>query len=547
MNTPLQRTRALIIEHPLAAAFMMIAVVIRIIFWLYTDRTWEDALITITPAQNFWLGYGITHHISEPQVHSFTSPFSLLIPLVGDAFGYGLTLLKLTSLIFAAGAIYYAYRIGLLLKFHWSAQVLMLSYLATDQLQIFFGMTGMETQLTTAIFLGTVYYLIQKKWGLLGLFGGLGMLARPEFVFWVPVIGLYLLIWHRKHFLSVLIPFLCITLPWYLFAFVYYGSFIPNTIVAKSFSGHSVGSFSKVLDYVLDSWRNMAPFKEWFFASEVPIPLSILAVTVASVILLSICGFIKAWQLRNKELLAISIILAIFIVYRSITQLSPYLMWYLPPFMALLFLLAAYGLSNVAIRHRYLASTLGCFIAIMYAIHIPFTFPVEKIVQEKIECDVRFKTGLILNDMMGASDTVVLEPLGYIGYGAFNKTTYDHPGLSSKVVVKTLKESHNKSIYDLIVLLQPSFIVLRPNEIQRLQTTQADTAKNYRPVAHIRAEENLSLEKWGYSSQRNKDIDGDFTIFQRITPPTELGPQKPMTTVSINSKIPKQFCYKSDH
>ncbi len=80
----------LIRMYPLASSFVALAVLVRLIHWFYTGRVWEDALITMTPARNVWAGNGLTHHLSEPRVHSFTSPLSVLVPLVGEAFGQGL-------------------------------------------------------------------------------------------------------------------------------------------------------------------------------------------------------------------------------------------------------------------------------------------------------------------------------------------------------------------------------------------------------------------------------------------------------------------------
>src|SRR5438876_9455579 len=69
-------------ENPLLVAFIVLGLAVRLIFWLYTHRVWEDGLITITAAQNVWEGFGLTHHASEPRVHSFTSPISVLIPML---------------------------------------------------------------------------------------------------------------------------------------------------------------------------------------------------------------------------------------------------------------------------------------------------------------------------------------------------------------------------------------------------------------------------------------------------------------------------------
>lgn len=59
-------------------SMVVTAVLIRLAFWVYTDRIWEDALISATPARNVWEGFGLTHHASEPRVHSFTSDFTIL-------------------------------------------------------------------------------------------------------------------------------------------------------------------------------------------------------------------------------------------------------------------------------------------------------------------------------------------------------------------------------------------------------------------------------------------------------------------------------------
>ena len=74
--------------------FMLLAVGLRILFWAYTDRIWEDAIITLSPARNFWEGYGLTHHIPEPRIYSFTSTISILVFLIGEPFGQAINLMR---------------------------------------------------------------------------------------------------------------------------------------------------------------------------------------------------------------------------------------------------------------------------------------------------------------------------------------------------------------------------------------------------------------------------------------------------------------------
>jgi hypothetical protein len=49
----------LIRAHPVAAVFMVAAVASRLVFWLYTGRVWEDAMISLSAARNVWLGASV--------------------------------------------------------------------------------------------------------------------------------------------------------------------------------------------------------------------------------------------------------------------------------------------------------------------------------------------------------------------------------------------------------------------------------------------------------------------------------------------------------
>jgi len=503
-------------DNPILSAFIVLALATRITFWVYTGRVWEDALITITAARNVWEGYGLTHHASEPYVQSFTSPISVLIPILGEAFHEGLLAMRLSSLAASVATIYFAYRIGVLLAFRWIAHSLVLTYLACDQLQIFFGMSGMETQVVTAVALATLYFYLNNSWWKLGLACGFATLSRPEFVmFLLPPIGLALLFFHWRALHKVAVPALAVALPWYLFATLYYGSPIPNTIVAKSWS-YQIGMFSasweEMWNFTIRSWRDYAPFKEFWVSSEAPLPNVVLKAIVALILLLAVGGTARA-AMRKPALLVAALAVVGFIAYRNSTILNSYYMWYLPPFTALLFIVAGYGLSELSGRAQWPAMILGIILAFAYAVHMPFSMPLDKMVQEKIEVDVRERTGYLLAGLMkDPADTVVLEPLGFIGLAAFNRTIYDFPGLGSKVAVAAVKNLSPPRIAGLVHVLQPTYAVLRPNEFGDLTRRYPETAAKYELAARIRVAPGLTLRNMGYSY---RVIDNDFRILRR--------------------------------
>ncbi len=503
-------------DNPILAGFIALALVVRLTFWFYTGRVWEDALITITAARNVWEGVGLTHHASEPYVQSFTSPISVLIPILGELFNSGLLVLRLSSLAASVATIYFAYRIGVLLGFQWIAHVFVLTYLACDQLQIFFGMAGMETQVVTAIAVATLYFYLDRSWWKLGVACGCAALSRPEFVmFLLPPVGLALLFFHRGVIFKVAIPALALALPWYGFATLYYGSPVPNTIVAKSWS-YQIGLFSaswkEMWGFTVRSWRDYAPFKEFWLSFEAPLPDISLKIILALVLLLFLGGLVSS--ARHKSGLVIAGIAFLgFVAYRNSTIMNSYYMWYLPPFTALLFIVAGHGLSELATKASWPASALGIILALCYALPLPFSMPLDKMVQEKIEANVRERTGYTLAGMMkDPGDTVVLEPLGFMGWAAFNKTVYDFPGLGSKVAVRATKNLSPPRVAGLLDALQPTYAVLRPSEFGDLIRRFPQTAAKYEVAARMRTEPGLTLQNMGYAYRL---IDNDFRILRR--------------------------------
>ena len=501
--------------NPLLLTFLVIAVVLRLTFWVYTDRIWEDSLITITAARNVWEGNGLTHHVSEPRVHSFTSPISVLIPLVGIPFHAGLTMLRLSSVAGAVAAVYFGYRIGVLLNFHWAAQLLVLTYLSCDQLQIFFGMSGMETQVVTAIGLATIYFFMQKSWRALGYWCGLASISRPEFVvFLLPLIGLALLLSHRKAIVTVAARGLPFAIGWYGFATLYYGSPVPHTIVAKSLNfqyGFRTTPWQEMWDFTIKSWRDYAPFLEFWPASHAPVPANLLT----GIVLVMVALFLIGWLLsarRSAVVFLCGAIFASFFAYRSLTVMNSYFMWYLPPFVALAFLVAGFGVSMLCRRLPPIGIATGVAIGIVYAAHLPFSLPLDRQVQKEIEEPVRVKTGRILNGLMTANDTVVLEPLGFIGWEIFNKTVYDFPGLGSKIAARAAQDPAHRSLVGLVDALQPTFLCFRPREIRRLEHEFPETAAKYSLVTTIRTPSPVRLSWLGY---QYVVLDDEFRILRR--------------------------------
>jgi hypothetical protein len=500
----------------LAFSFMAVAVLVRIVFWVYTDRIWEDALITLAPARNVWEGNGLTHHVGEPRIHSFTSPVSVLVPLIGEAFGKGIATLRLVSLVAAAATIWLAHLVSERLKISLAGRVFLFGYLATDQLHIFFGMSGMETQIAVAVVLAGLLALLDQRWTLLGLCCGLALITRPEFALWAGLVGVTVLVTARRDVLRFAAASATVAAPWFLFATIYYGSPIPHTIEAKSFYSGGLTrapAWESLAAYLSDWWIVLAPFRSYFFTATTPLPEFWLQLIALTVLLLAVRGF---FRLRRNYIAVYPVVgfLVVFFLYRTWGLLSTYFMWYLPPLTALVAVLAAAGLDDVRAVASRTATALTAALTLAFAMHIPYSFPLEKRIQEDVELGVRMRVGNALDARMTPDDAAVMEPLGYIGFAAFNKTMWDFPGLSSEVVTDALAElpPDRRNLASVVDKLRPRFAVLRDHELEFLRGAYPDTAAAYHVVEVVEARPGLDLSQRGLTYSNG---DTKFSLLER--------------------------------
>jgi hypothetical protein len=265
------------------AAWIGAALMVRVTFWLITDRVWEDALITLAHVHNALSGIGLTHHPGEPVTQGFTSALSVLIPLAGEILvrGSGLTVLRVASLAAAAFTIVAGARCSERLALSKPATRLVLAYLALDPLQVFYGMSGMETQVAVAVLLWSAGLALESpiRPARFGASLGIALLARPDFLIWIILALLVQAIRGVGPALRSAVVAIAVAGPWLLFTLVYYGSPIPQTIVAKSIALTNPMTADpiswvgiQVLWHLPTIARTFSPFLEDTFVVATPVP-----------------------------------------------------------------------------------------------------------------------------------------------------------------------------------------------------------------------------------------------------------------------------------
>jgi hypothetical protein len=268
--------------------------------------------------------------------------------------------------------------------------------------------------------------------------------------------------------------------PWVAWAWWYYGTPVPHTIVAKSgmAPGHLTwnviwnGPFkyltggSQLRGLLNPSYSYLGGWPEWLLRWE-----HMLAI-VAGIV----------WLVPRIHVVARVASLALFLgsIYLQAIPIAP---WYLPYW----YMLAALSLAGAAeavlawaalheVPRAIVRSVLAAALILQFAV-VGLSAWQFRQQQRIIENSGRQVIGEWLHDNAKPDDTVFLEPLGYIGY--FSQLhMLDYPGLCAPSVVSARKAGL-PSFASLVQKLNPTWLVLRLKEraIFGLETNGENHAK----------------------------------------------------------------------
>ncbi len=505
---------------------MVLAVALRLFFWGYTGRTWEDALITVQHSENAARGLGLTHVQEDGRpLHGFTSPLSVLIPLAGDLLspGFGLTLIRIVSALLGAASVWLgiaiASRLGLAPPLRWMVG----AFLAIEHHQILWGMAGMETQVVVTCYLLAFYLHLKGCSFRTGCSLGLCMLARPDAALLVAIVlGFECLRPQvRTRLPRAIAGLLAVYLPWVTFATLYYGSPVPNTIIAKGLgygsplaglSPLAIGKLARLL-----IWKTTTAFctlgPVWGGNGTEFDPLYDHYIISRLALLAMAIGFVVALRKRDTSALPLFVFSAAYLAY-FIASVRVVFGWYVVPVASISILATAYGLDyccrairNEPIRRRVLVCIAAAYITSLGAI-LPKTFQAERNIQVYVENGGRKQVGLFLKQVMGPNDTVGTECLGYIGYYA-QRRVYDYPGLCSRTVVNYIRAHPDKrDLPGVLEGLRPTYIVVRKFEADRIESW---LKRDYHLVRSFQvAPEHVAL-----LLRPDANIDLQFSVFRK--------------------------------
>ena len=514
-------------RHAVLILWTGIAVGARIAFWAATDRTWEDALITVSNARNALGDVGMTHHPGEGLVHSFTSALSVLVPLAGELLreGSGLAALRIASLIAAVATMGYGYAIARRLGIGGWPLGFVMAYLALNQNHILYGMAGMETQVAVAVLLAGVFHVLHGHHARAGFAAGVAVLARPDLVLWLAIVVAWAASGGWRTLSRAAAAAAMPLTPWLVFTTLYYGSPMPHSIPAKAaiwsplpvLEGPPSAIVGQLGDRAIVSLVNIVraftPFYEDTFVIDAPVPLVVLLAIGALIVALMISGGRYSWNVATWRPAVAYVVL--FTAYRAALLPLGYFDWYLPPFTAVCALLAGLGLQRLSRLSASVSRAIALVLVAGVAISLPFSFGLEATIQRDVEYGIRRTVGLYLREVIEPGEAFIAESAGYFGY--YSKATiWDQPGLTSPTAYAATRSlpPANRRVEGLVDRLRPEWAVLRPPEWARLASDFPGAAACYTPMRSFGYPDR---DRVAWDGLLKVSFDWSFTVYRRVS------------------------------
>jgi hypothetical protein len=516
--------------------FALIACLVPLGYARYTHHAWEDFFITFRHSQNLCEGKGLVYNPGE-RVHGFTSPVGVLLPALGywitgqHSYLHALWFFRiLSSAAFALAGVLLWRVLGRQMSAPRVAQLFFALLYVLEAKSVAFSANGMETG----------FMLLFVAWGLSassaafvrGLCWAGLMWTRPDGCVFITVLAFVDLVYsdgERRRlvwsWLSSAAVCLAAYLPWLGWAWWYYGSPIPNTLLAKATHAAPIAHWSDWLQRIYEQLPHQAAavFSPiyygafWIKPEWINTYAHVLGVFCALYWLIPVAD-----RLGRRASLAFALLTA------YVSSMPIVFPWYLPPVTLCGLVVLARGpffLAEKCMCSARLAQVAAAAVLLLIGGEMAYVFRLTveqmRIQQKEIEMGTRAQVGRWLKEHVSPGETVYLEALGYIGY--FSQATMrDWPGLVAPEVVRLLRD-RTCNCWTAVAALQPDWIVLRPSELEYMAWV-GFFRDHYRAVQVFDARPNLQR----YHRVPGKGYlvhDATFLVFQKQ--PRSLHPGAP--------------------
>jgi len=540
-----------------------ISLLVSLVFALYTQHGWEDYWITFRASKNLSTGQGLVYSPGE-RLHTFTSPLGVLLPAASSLITgnqsdtLAFWLFRIVSAGALAGGMVFLFLSLNTLQLRRESCWLTLGLLGLDAKIVDFSINGMETGLLVFFAALLIHGLLvegpRQIWRIGAGCAGM-MWTRPDSCVYIAALGLGAWLFlsskvdgrpplaYGKKLIVCALVCAVLYLPWFLWAWWYYGSPVPHTIIAKDANQPPL--------HLMNIVAGLLTFPaETLMSHNTSIPYTFMPVYAdhggwpeACVSLSSVMGSLAAlvWIIPvlrpSTRLFSLVYFLGNYYLSDVLKYFPP---WYLPIVavfgyltlgllfdqilcLTLKFPQLGWNRGWFAYLDKILRGLAAGLVTGQLAVLVCSARQLQ-VQQTLIENGLRRPIGVWLHDhARTAHDSVMLEPLGYIGYYSGLKML-DYPGLASKEMVETRKRLGPAGQNQAYLELKPDWLVLRPAEAEN--GTYVDAAglrEFYEKVQVFDATDKINAVRW-LPGRPYLQFDRTFWVYHRKTAVSQDSP-----------------------
>jgi hypothetical protein len=472
------RSRA---AHPLSRLvpplIALAALVLRIVYVRESGLA-DDAYITFRYARNIASGLGFVYNAGEKVLGTTTPLYTLiLVP-----FAWIRIPLDSAAVFLAIGAdlltCFLVYRL-IARRFDRPTALLGAFIYATLYPAAAGCGYGMETQIFHLLVLGTIEYADAGRRNVAAALVGGAAITRPEGYLAGAILGIALLIEWRERNRDISyrrrtgfpwqppVVFLLVIAPWIIFATAYFGTPVPNSVLAKA----------QQPDVGLGEWAR-------FFLLRNPL---VILLWVMSAI-----GTLSAYARRSFAALVVAAWAALYVLFFAFAR-PPFMgVWYFPPVAFALAILS--GIGVVEILRRFVgrperaALIAGLAWAALSAYAIPHSIATVR--WSKVIADHVYRP---MSEWVGKTtapgDLIDTCDIGYVGF-LTNRKILDHSALVSPEVMKFYRERSGDRNRDVALVMEklPEVVIIQMIEDTYRRFTENGLLEAYTLAARFPVE-----------------------------------------------------------
>jgi hypothetical protein len=242
---------------------LYLALTTALIYLAFAHWVYDDPFITYSYAQNLVAGNGLVYNPGERILSTTTPLFALLLAALAPLWSDLPHLANLIGAFSLALGAYFIFDLGNTWKQPWVGWAALILY---PTFPLLATTISSETPLYLAFCLGAFAFYARSNYKLTAVMAALALLARPDGLLVAVILAVDYLIRLRRPipWMAVAI-YIGISLPWFVFAWFYYGSPLPVTLAAKQHQG-AMAISQRFAQGLLTTLR---PYiRQWYFWLE---------------------------------------------------------------------------------------------------------------------------------------------------------------------------------------------------------------------------------------------------------------------------------------